>query len=65
MPRDDGGPAFPTAPGGTDGMSLRDVYAIGALIGLLARGQHLIGDAIKVSFRVADDALAERDKPRS
>ena len=61
----DGGPAFahgdPTN-GGDPGMSKREVYALGALVGLLGRGANLHGPETLANccFEMADAMLKAR-----
>ncbi len=71
----DGGPAFPVAPGcvmpdntrtifGGSGMSLRDWFAGQALAGILATmpTQYDIKDNVEDAYAYADALLAERQK---
>jgi hypothetical protein len=59
-----GGPAFPTANGGSpdDGMSLRDYFAAKAMQGELAAMQDPTGEVCGVALDAPDETLARLAK---
>ena len=64
MDKKTGGPAFPTPE--LDGMTLRDAFAIGSLVGLVSKYNIVKpGDQdtiAEMAYSLADAMLAERDK---
>ena len=71
MPKiDDGGPAFPYSSswGYQDGASLRDVFAMKAMQGLVTRyswKRNEVTSLAEMSYRYADAMIAERKKGMS
>lgn len=75
--RDDGGPAFPVRGGllkgptgewfdSTPGISVRDLFAFGAMMGIRAAGpinEEQEAIVAELSYAQADAMLAERAKP--
>lgn len=72
MKKKDGGPAFPNPETGEKGASLRDVFAMQALVLMARPDYHLFRDSGETltaeqvasnAYLIADAMLVEREKP--